>query len=44
MKKKMQNGGCRAFAEKNTVLSEQIEKCNSLPNEKKLKNNDEKII
>ena len=37
------NGGCRAIAEKNAVLSERVKKCNSLLNEKKFKNNDEKI-
>ena len=37
------NGVCRVIAEKSTILSEQVKKCNSLPNEKKFKNNDEKI-
>ena len=37
------NGGCRAVAEKNTILSEQVKKCNSLANEKKFRNNDEKM-
>ena len=35
--------GFRAAAEKNTVLGKQVKKCNSQPNEKKFKNNDEKI-
>ena len=35
------SGFCQADAEKNTVLSEQVRKCNSLSNEKKFKNNEE---